>query len=533
MSHTPAEQATDRPHGMTRWRPDTVRTGPSRDDVGLFGQPRGLPWMLGVEMFERFSYYGMRAILLYFIIDTIANGGLGIDKNTGVVILAAYGAAVYLLAIPGGIFADRIIGPWRSTLYGGLVIMAGHICLSLPTAATAWLGICLVAVGTGFIKPNLSTIVGGLYDKGDPRRDAGFQYFYMSINIGSLVSPLITAWLKDHYGYHVGFIAAAVGMALALVAFVVGRGKLSQFAFDVPNPLKPGEGKRLALGSLAVVAACAALLLIFRMIFGDLASAIAYMLFAVATIASITYFVIMLRSREVTSRERSHLLAYIPLWIGAVLFFMIFEQAAGKMALFAKFNTDGHTPFGWVVSPETYQSVNPLAVVILAPIIGWFFTRRAGKFPSTVVKFAISVTIIGLSALLLGWGFGTWPGEDKLAPFWFLAAVFVMQTVAELFLSPVGLSATTALAPKRFASQAMSLWLLASATGQGIAAVVIERTADVPNSTYYYILGIATLVVAVLLFLVAPWVQRKMADVNDPDDVDTTDTHEEMSVREA
>ena len=161
----------------SRWRPNTLRTTPSREDRGLFGHPRGLPWMLNVEMWERFSYYGMRAILLYFITDTAANGGLGLSENSGQVVLASYSAAVYLLAIPGGIFADRVIGPWPSTLYGGVVIMAGHLCLSIPVNAFSWLGIVLVAIGTGFIKPNLPTIVGGLYDKGDPRRDAGFQMF--------------------------------------------------------------------------------------------------------------------------------------------------------------------------------------------------------------------------------------------------------------------------------------------------------------------------------------------------------------------
>ena len=201
-------------------------------------------------MWERFSYYGMRAILLYFITDTVASGGLGLSPNSGQVILASYSAAVYLLAIPGGIFADRVIGPWLSTLYGGIVIMAGHICLSIPIPATSWLGIVLVAVGTGFIKPNLSTIVGGLYDDDDPRRDAGFQLFYMSVNVGSLASPLVTGWLRERYGYHAGFSSAAVGMGVALIAFVYGRHKLSTFAFTVPSPIHPEERQRFVLVSV-------------------------------------------------------------------------------------------------------------------------------------------------------------------------------------------------------------------------------------------------------------------------------------------
>ena len=517
MSTTPTPVEDDLDTGRmiaSRWRPATLRTTPSKQDRGLFGHPRGLPWMLNVEMWERFSYYGMRAILLYFITDTVARGGLGLSANSGQVILASYSAAVYLLAIPGGIFADRIIGPWLSTLYGGVVIMAGHICLSIPTPALAWTGIVLVAVGTGFIKPNLSTIVGGLYDDDDPRRDAGFQLFYMSVNLGSLASPLVTGWLREHYGYHAGFFSAAVGMGVALIAFIYGRHKLSAFAFTVPNPIRPQERRSFILVSLLTVVAAAALVSVLNVLTGSLLDAISATMLIIPAGAALGYFVLMFRSPKVTARERTHLRAYIPLWIGAVLFFMISEQAAGKMATFAKDNTDGTIPWlGWAITPETYQSINPATIVILAPFIGWLFTRRAGRFPSTIMKFAISVLIIGGSAFILGYGFQIWPGGAKLSPWWFLAVVFIIQTVAELFLSPVGLSTTSALAPKSFASQTMSLWLLTTATGQGLAGFIISRTEHVANSTYYYGLGVVTVAVAIILFIVAPWTERKMADV--------------------
>ena len=470
--------------------------------------------MLNVEMWERFSYYGMRAILLYFITDTVARGGLGLSANSGQVVIALYGMAVYLLAIPGGIFADRVIGPWLSTLYGGMVIMAGHICLSVPVTALSWLGIVLVAVGTGFIKPNLTTIVGGLYDDDDIRRDAGFQLFYMSINIGAFASPLLTGWLREHYGYHAGFSSAAVGMAFALVAFVYGRHKLSAFAFTVPNPVRSEERQRLLLGSIGVLVAIAVVVAVLQVLTGSLVTTVATAGLLIPVGAAVAYFVVMFRSPKVTAGEHTHLRAYIPLWIGAVLFFMISEQAAGKMATFAKDNTDGHMPLvGWVINPETYQSINPATIVILAPFIGWLFTRRAGRFPSTIMKFAISVLIIGASAFILGYGFQIWTGGDKLAPWWFLAVVFIIQTVAELFLSPVGLATTSALAPKSFASQTMSLWLLTTATGQGLAGFIIAQTKNVANSTYYYGLGVVTVAVAIVLFVVAPWTERKMADV--------------------
>ena len=517
MSTTPTPVEDDLDTGRmiaSRWRPATLRTTPSKEDRGLFGHPRGLPWMLNVEMWERFSYYGMRAILLYFITDTVARGGLGLSETSGQVVIALYGMAVYFLAIPGGIFADRIIGPWLSTLYGGLVIMAGHICLSIPAPALAWTGIVLVAVGTGFIKPNLSTIVGGLYDDDDPRRDAGFQLFYMSVNLGSLASPLVTGWLREHYGYHAGFFSAAVGMGVALIAFIYGRHKLSAFAFTVPNPIRPQERRSFILASLLTVVAAAALVSVLNVLTGSLLDAISATMLIIPAGAALGYFVLMFRSPKVTARERTHLRAYIPLWIGAVLFFMISEQAAGKMATFAKDNTDGTIPWlGWAITPETYQSINPATIVILAPFIGWLFTRRAGRFPSTIMKFAISVLIIGGSAFILGYGFQIWPGGAKLSPWWFLAVVFIIQTVAELFLSPVGLSTTSALAPKNFASQTMSLWLLTTATGQGLAGFIISRTENIANSTYYYGLGAVTVAVAIILFIVAPWTERKMADV--------------------
>ena len=517
MSTTPTPVEDDLDTGRmiaSRWRPATLRTTPSKEDRGLFGHPRGLPWMLNVEMWERFSYYGMRAILLYFITDTVARGGLGLSANSGQVVIALYGMAVYLLAIPGGIFADRVIGPWLSTLYGGVVIMAGHICLSIPIPATSWLGIILVAVGTGFIKPNLTTIVGGLYDDDDIRRDAGFQLFYMSINVGAFASPLLTGWLREHYGYHAGFSSAAVGMGVALIAFIYGRHKLSAFAFTVPNPIRPQERRSFILVSLLTVVAATALVSVLSALTGSLLDAISATMLIIPAGAALGYFVLMFRSPKVTARERTHLRAYIPLWIGAVLFFMISEQAAGKMATFAKDNTDGTIPWlGWAITPETYQSINPAAIVILAPFIGWLFTRRAGRFPSTIMKFAISVLIIGGSAFILGYGFQIWPGGAKLSPWWFLAVVFIIQTVAELFLSPVGLSTTSALAPKNFASQTMSLWLLTTATGQGLAGFIISKTEHVANSTYYYGLGVVTVAVAIVLFIVAPWTERKMADV--------------------
>ena len=485
-------------------------TGPDPDDRGFLGHPKGLSTLFFVEMWERFSYYGMRAILLYFLIDTAANGGLGIDETTGTAVVAIYGASVYLLSIIGGYAADRLIGARRSTLYGGIVIMAGHLALAVPATATAWLGILLVALGTGLLKPNISTMVGQLYTDKDPRRDGGFSIFYMSINIGAFFSPLVVGFLRDRWGYHAGFSAAAVGMGIALICFVLGRRRLHGAGSDVPNPLPPAErGKVMVLGIGALVAFVAVVLVagLWRdAILDQVIDAISI----VALLTPIAYFTMMFRSPKVDSEEKTHLAAYVPLWIGAMLFWMIFEQAAGKMALFASDRTVTEVA-GVSINPEWFQSVNPLAIVLLAPVFGWIWTKRAGRFPSTPVKFALGVLIIGLSALAMSWAFATF--EDNSAPVLILIGVFVMQTVAELCLSPVGLSATTRLAPRAFASQAMALWFLGSAAGQALAAQLIQAMGDLSDATYYLVNGIMTLFFAAILFALVPWIRRRMASV--------------------
>ncbi|MBM6402013.1 peptide MFS transporter [Phycicoccus sonneratiae] len=486
----------------------TPTAAPSRSDRGFLGHPAGLSTLFVVELWERFSYYGMRAILLYFLVDTTANGGLGIAEATGTSVVAIYGSAVYLLSVLGGYAADRLVGARRSTLYGGLVIMAGHLALSVPAGATAWLGIALVALGTGLLKPNISAIVGRLYAPDDARRDAGFSIFYMSINLGALFSPLVVAFLRDRWGYHAGFSAAAVGMGLALVAFVLGRRTLRGAGDDVPNPLADRERRRLPLVAAGGVVAVALLVLLASTWRDSVLLAVVDAISVLAIGTPVAYFVVMFRSRKVEATERTHLAAYLPLWVGAVLFWMIFEQAAGKMALFAQERTVTSVG-GLEVDPEWFQSVNPLAIIALAPLFALLWVRRAGRFPSTPAKFATGVTLIGASAFAMAWAFGTYEGNT--APVYVLGGVFVLQTVAELFLSPVGLSATTRLAPTAFASQAMALWFLATAAGQALAAQLITAMDGLGDSAYYVVNGVATLAVAAVMWALVPWIRRRMS----------------------
>lgn len=488
----------------------TAATPPSAQTERTFlGHPRGLATLFNIELWERFSYYGMRAILLYYIVDTAANGGLGLDQPLGEAVVATYGAAVYLLSVVGGWLADRVIGAQRSVFVGGVVIMAGHVSLAIPSSTTSWLGIGLVALGTGLLKPNVSTMVGHLYGERDPRKDSGFTIFYMSINIGAFFSPFLVAFLRDHWGYHAGFSAAAVGMLFALVAYVLGRGTLAPLSNDIPNPLSSRDRARTPVLGLGLVALVVAVLLLTRLLRGGWIGAVIDTVSILSVVASISYFVVMFRSKAVTARERTHLTAYLPMWLGAVLFWMIFEQAASKMAAYAANRTDLDS-LGFHFSEEWFQSVNPIAIMLLAPLFGLLWVRRAGRFPSTPMKFATGVTLAGVSFIVLSAAAAAFPGATS--PVWILVGVFVIQTVGELCLSPVGLSATTSLAPKAFASQAMALWFLAVATGQSIAAQLIRAMEGLPDGAFFLTLGIMAVVVGLILAALSPWVHARMKD---------------------
>lgn len=481
----------------------------ARHDRAFLGHPRGLATLFNVELWERFSYYGMRAILLYFLIDTVANGGLGLDEAAGTAVVTIYGSAVYLLSVVGGFAADRVIGAARSVLWGGVVIMAGHVFMSLPTAWTAWFGIVLIAIGTGLLKPNVSTMVGELYAAKDPRRDAGFSIFYMAINIGSLVAPIIVGWLRSSYGYHAGFLAAAVGMGIALAAFVGGRKALRGAGVQIPNPLSAADNRRLPLWIVAALLGFALLVALAGLWRDGVLLQVIDAITILSVGAPVLYFVGMFRSPKVSATERSHLWAYLPMWIGAMLFWMIAEQASGKMAIFAQQNTVTRVG-STVIDPEWFQSVGPAAIIILAPLFSWIWLKRAGRFPSTPMKFVLGVLFAGLTAAIMSWAFGSF--SNNTAPVTILIVAFTVQSVGELSLSPVGLSTTTRLAPKAFTSQALALWFLASAAGQAIAAQLINAMSGLSNATYYGVLAGMTLGFAAVLWMLVPWINRLMAD---------------------
>ena len=498
----------------------TPSTTPGADpaDRRFFGHPTGLLTLFGTELWERFSYYGMRAILLYYLTDTIADGGLGLDSDTGLAVTSIYGASVYLLSVVGGWFADRVIGSRRATLYGGMIIAAGHVLLAVPGGAGfSFAGIIAVAIGTGLLKPNISSMVGELYGRGDERRDSGFSIFYMGINIGSFTAPFLVGLARGIGGYHAGFAVAAVGMALALVAFVLGRAQLRGAGEHVANPLTPADRPMLARGGLLLLSlfALAGLLALGatslkagHASFGTagVVNTISYLAFA----APIIYFVVMLRSPKVTVPERSRVWAYIPLFVAAMLFWMIFEQAASSMSAYAESRTVLDV-LGVTIQPEFFQCVNPALIIMLAPVFALLWMRLGNRGPSTAVKFGIGLALASLSFLFLA-GMTALAG-DGLVSSWVLIGTYALQTLGELCLSPVGLAATTMLAPVAFRSQAMALWFLAPAAGQAITAQIVSATSDLTDNfvPYFGMIGGITLGLTVVFFFFTPWITRHIA----------------------
>jgi POT family proton-dependent oligopeptide transporter len=486
----------------------------TRADRGFFGHPRGLSTLWFTEFWERVSYYGMRAILLFYMYDRLNQGGLGLPQHLAQSLMSIYGALVFMSSVIGGWLADRIFGSRRSILAGGVLIMFGHICLSIPTGGIValYLSMVLITLGTGMLKPNISKVVGDLYHDRDERRDAGFSLFYMGVNLGAFIAPLAVGGLRDRWGFHAGFSLAAVGMAIALVWYVVGGRLLGNAGRTPANPLtdtdRPRTLRRLGIG-LVIVAAVVALLAVTHTLSAQL---IIDTVSVLGILLPAAYFTVMLRSPKTTPIERSRIVAYIPLFIASLFFWLIEEQGSVVLATFADQRTDLGA-FGFHIPPEWFQSINPLAIVLLAPVFVAVWTRLGDRAPSTPRKFSFGLMLAGLSYVFM-MAPGLINGTSVLAsPLW-LVGSFVIVIIGELFLSPVGLSATTKLAPAAFASQMMSLWFLSDAAAQGISAQIVPVFSPSTEVAYFGIVGGLTVVLGVVLYFLAPVVQRAMRGVH-------------------
>ncbi|MCD8830234.1 peptide MFS transporter [Staphylococcus gallinarum] len=486
--------------------------------TGFFGHPKGLSTLFFTEFWERFSYYGMKAILIYYLYYTVAKGGFGLDEAVALQIVSIYGTLIYMSGVIGGWIADRITGTQNAVFYGGFLIMIGHILLSLPNNLTVvMIALAVIIAGTGLLKPNISTTVGELYDRNDVRRDAAFTLFYMGINLGSLLAPLITGYLQTRVSFHAGFLAAAIGMFCGLVVYAIKRKKnLGLAGRNVPNPLTKPEIKKFVFITLVVIVLFLIYLFLLHLNNALSLENFSLLVTILGIVLPIYIFLNMILSKDVTKEERSRIYSYIPLYITSVAFWMIQEQGSTVLASFADKKTqlemsvltggliDFSIPASWA------QSLNPIFIVLLAPVFATLWLKLGKHNPPTVHKFAYGVIVAGLSYLVMIIPLAS--GQSLVNPLWLVLSFFLI-TIGELCISPVGLSTTTKLAPIAFTARMMSLWMLSNATAQGLNSQLVVVYTKINQSDYFMYSGLVAVVIGIVLLVISPIVKRAMKGV--------------------
>ncbi|MFN7828876.1 MAG: peptide MFS transporter [Acidobacteriota bacterium] len=494
----------------------------ARDSSGLGGHPRGLTTLFFTEMWERFSYYGMRALLVLYMTTAAASGGLGFDDKMAASIYGAYTGSVYLMSIPGGWIADNVLGTRRSVLLGGIVIALGHFAMVFPAVETFYLGLILIVLGTGLLKPNVSALVGSLYAPEDERRDAGFSVFYMGINLGAFIAPLICSYLGEKIDWHLGFGMAGIGMTLGLIQYVAGGARLAH----VGNPpeLSAATRRRNALLGTFLMLACS--------------GAVAFLWFGPESvrvmkmqilIAGVVGFLIWLFTKYLRPEEKKPVGVIVILFFFSILFWASFEQAGSSFNLFADRYTD-RSVSGWVLGilpgfirdqvvdgfpAGWYQSVNSIFLIALAPVFSLLWLRLRHRQPSSPAKFAIGLFFTGLGAIVLVLASsGLGESGNRVGPSW-LIWVYLMQTIGELCLSPVGLSTTTKLAPARLTGLMMGVWFLSISFGNFLAGEIAgEFGSGAALISLFTKVAIIPMAAALILVLLIPQIKRMMGRVN-------------------
>ena len=479
----------------------------------LLGHPRGLATLFMTEMWERFSYYGMRALLVLFMVAAVEDGGLGFSDQTATAIYGLYTAAVFLGSLPGGWIADRLMGAQRAVWIGGIIIMCGHFILAVPSESLFFAGLIVIVLGTGLLKPNITAIVGELYQLNDPRRDSGFTIFYMGINLGAMLGPLACGWLALR-NWHYGFAAAGVGMLFGLIQYRLTRHHLGAAGRAPDAADAPSERfrRRAWLGIGAGVAAVGCLLLAGTAGWvtydaPQLAQAASYVILAVAVL----YFVYIFAFTGLSAEERGRIIVIFVLISAATVFWVGSEQAGSSLNLFAERYTIRE--FGEFIIPASwFQSLNPAFIIILGPLYSmlWIGLARRHLDPSSPLKLAVGLIVLGLAfAVMIGAATLVAAGQQVL-PAW-LIFTYLLLTMGELALSPVGMSALTKLAPRRLVGQMMGVWFLSLSLGSILAGLFAgEFRADAVDAMPGLYLQLVMMMVGAgaLLMLASRWLKR-------------------------
>lgn len=489
--------------------------------LGLAGHPKGLGVLFFAELWERFSYYGMRALLVLFMVAPAAEGGLGMAPAEAALVYGNYTMAVYLLSIPGGVAADTILGARAAVLLGGAMIAAGHFTLAIAHPWTLYAGLILVALGTGLFKPSISALVGGLYGASDARRDAGFSLFYMGINIGGFIAPLVTgflaqspamkSWLSERgfdpiESWHWGFAAAGVGMVIGLLILALGR-TLPQAVPDAPQ--RDERGEQTPNPILALAAVTGGTLALMALILLSDREGFEFLRWAYVLVPAAIAFWLSLSLED----EQRRYGAMFVLLIGAVIFWAIFEQAGVTIALFADQLTRSEIA-GFAFPSAWFQSLNSLFVILLAPLFAALWMKLGERQPSSPVKFGLGLAFLALSFVLMVPA-SIQAAEGRVSPWW-LVGLFFLQTVGEMLLSPVGLATMTRLAPARAVGLALGIWFLGAALGNKLAGVFATgfQSAE-PQAlagSFLWQAGLAGFA-ALAFFALTPWIRGLMGSV--------------------
>ncbi|WET79179.1 oligopeptide:H+ symporter [Amycolatopsis sp. QT-25] len=476
-------------------------------DTRFFGHPRGLANLFGVEMWERFSFYGMQGILAIYLYYEASRGGLGMAQETALGIVGAYGGLVYLSAVVGAWVADRLFGSERTLFYSALLVMIGHISLAvLPGFAGIGVGLACVALGSGGLKSNATAIVGTLYAADDERRDGGFTLFYMGINIGAFVGPLLTGLAQKEFGFHLGFGLAAIGMALGLIQYTIGRKNLGEKAREIPNPL-PTSKRVLVGGAVLVVAALIVVLVLAGVIRAEnLANLVVWLV----GVISVIYFVVILSSKKITADERSRVYSFIPMFIASAAFFSLYQQQFTVVQAYTDQRLDRDL-FGWQMPVAWVNSIVAVFVIVFAPIFAAIWTKLGSRQPSSPMKFVFGTVLMGVAFLLFLPMVGTGANGSPLPA---LVGILFVFTAAELFLSPVGLSLSTKLAPTAFRTQMVALNFLSISFGTAMSGKLAQYYDTQDEAPYFGIVGGVAIAIGVLLLFGTPLIRKLMKGVH-------------------
>lgn len=511
--------------------PEPTLTPAAAADTRFFGHPRGLSTLFFTELWERFSYYGTRAILVLFMTAPAATGGLAYDAATASTIYGLYTSLAYLLGLPGGWLADRFLGQRRAVLWGGVLIAFGNLSLAVPSLAAFYAGLTLIVLGTGLLKPNVSAMVGQLYAPDDARRDAGFSLFYVGINLGAFLSPLVCGYLGENVNWHYGFLVAGLGMLVGVGQYLAEGRHLGEAGLRPAPFADKADAERqrgmLRLG-LAVLGGIVVLV-------GGLLAAGALTLEAIVSGFSVVLLVIVVgtfvwlfRQGDWTPEERRRLVVVVGLFLAAVLFWSAFEQAGSSLNLFAEERTDRTAP-GWFAAAvrgtpaasvldngeypaSFFQSLNSLFLFPLAPLFAWLWIRLGPRNPASPAKFAGGLVFAGLGFLTLVPAAALAQQGVRVSALW-LCLTYLLHTIGELLLSPVGLSAMTKLAPLRVAGLMMGIWFLATSVGSFVGGTVASYYEALPLPTLFGLVAAFSIGAGLVMALCARPLQRLMGGV--------------------